>query len=314
MKRAGRRLATGEIRSRFKCLIKRGLVLQTVSTETGPPSTAHSAGEGRGVGSRRGSKAARSLRRMFKQYWPAVALVAAIILFWEVFVIVTNQPSYVLPPFHQIVLTVIREAKPIYLSNAWVTLQAVLAGFVIAATFGITAGTVIFHSKTLRRAVLPVLVSSQAVPMIAIAPLLIIWFGFGLAPKIIVAAVISFFPVTMNTLAGLAAADEDSIRLMRSLDASGWTTYRKVRFPAALPFMFAGLKTAAAICVIGAVVGEWVGAHSGLGPVMIAAHASFRTVLVFGAIVYLAAMGIGLFLFVTIVERLTIPWNFLSKN
>ena len=151
--------------------------------------------------------------------------------------------------------------------------------------------------------------------MIAIAPILILWFGFGITPKVIVVALITFFPVCVNTITGLASVEIDAINLMRSFGASERQLFTKVRFPAALPFIFAGVKNAAAISAIGAIVGEWVGAHEGLGPVMIAANAGFKTgdrVLppssIWRSWRYRCSCLVGL------VERLVMPWHFLTRE
>jgi ABC-type nitrate/sulfonate/bicarbonate transport system permease component len=149
--------------------------------------------------------------------------------------------------------------------------------------------------------------------VIAVSPTPVIWFGFGMLPKILMAAVIAFFPVVINGTAGFSAVDRESLNLMRSLNASPWKTFIKLRVPASLPYMFAGLKNAAVISVIGAIVGEWVGAERGLGPVIIAANSSFETALLFAAVLYLAITGVALFLIVSAIERLTIPWYFLTR-
>jgi ABC-type nitrate/sulfonate/bicarbonate transport system permease component len=152
-------------------------------------------------------------------------------------------------------------------------------------------------------------IASQTVPVIAIAPLLIVWFGYDMMPKVVMTALIAFFPVVVNTVDGLEATDPDLLDLMRLLQADWWQTFRKARFPAALPFIFSGLKIAAAVSVIGAVIGEWVGADRGLGFLMIRANAQLRTDLIFASITILSAMGILLFLAVCALERIGMPWE-----
>lgn len=245
---------------------------------------------------------------------PVLVVVAALVAFWELFIIVTGQPDYILPPLHEILVVAVERAGTTFLPNAWVTLQEILLGFFFGATVGLILGTVIFFSLTMRRALLPIVIATQAIPVIAIAPVLVVWFGFGMTPKVIVAALISFFPVVVNTIAGLNAVDRDTVNLMHSMNASGRQIFTMVRIPAALPHVFTGLKNAAAISAIGAIVGEWVGAHEGLGPVMIAANAGFKTTVVFAAIFYLSAMAISLFLLVVLVERLVMPWHFLTRE
>lgn len=251
----------------------------------------------------------KALLRM-RRSLPSVALILGLLIVWEFGLILTDQPSYRLPPFRSVVWLAIARSQELFLPNAWVTLQEVMLGFALAATTGVSIGVLIFYSRVIRRAAFPVLVASQAIPVIAVAPLLIIWFGYGMSAKVVVAAVISFFPVVINTVAGLDASDKEMVRLMQSLGAGKFEIFRKVRFPAALPLIFAGWRTATAICVIGAIVGEWVGAYSGLGPVMIAAHNNFRTDIVFAAILYASGMGVSLFGIVTAVERAVIPWHY----
>lgn len=247
-----------------------------------------------------------------KQAVPSVITVLILIACWELFVIVTEQPPYILPAFRNIVLTGI-ERSDVLFPAAFVTLKEMLFGFFCGVTAGLLVGTAIHFSRLLRLGLLPIVIGSQAIPIIAIAPILIIWFGFGMAPKIIVVALITFFPVAVNTVAGLSSIDREMVNLMESLGASARQVYLKVYVPGALPFVFAGIKTAAAIAAIGAIVGEWVGANEGLGPVMIAAMAGFQTTMVFAAIFYLAVMAMTMFALVNVAERLVIPWYFISK-
>ncbi len=254
------------------------------------------------------------MSRRLRNAVPTIVALGLIVAVWELFIIVTGEPEYVLPPLHRIVETGIVHATDRFLPNAWVTLVEMLVGFGLGVTAGLVLGTMIFHSRLLRQALLPIVISTQAIPVIAIAPILILWFGFGMTPKVIVVALISFFPVCVNTISGLASVEMDAINLMRSFGANERQLFSKVRFPAALPFIFTGVKNAAAISAIGAIVGEWVGAHEGLGPVMIAANAGFKTAVVFAAIFYLAFMAISLFLLVGLVERIVMPWHFLTRE
>ncbi|MGZ5312750.1 MAG: ABC transporter permease, partial [Solirubrobacterales bacterium] len=164
-------------------------------------------------------------------------------------------------------------------------------------------------SETLRRAVYPLLVASQTVPVIAIAPILIVWFGFGIGPKLAIIALVCFFPITVNTLDGLRSVDPDQVKMMRTLDAGRWQILRRVEAPSALPFAFSGAKIAVAIAVIGAVFGEWAGSSSGLGHLMLEASAQLLTARLFAAIAVLSAMAICLFGLLALAERRLIPWN-----
>jgi putative hydroxymethylpyrimidine transport system permease protein len=256
----------------------------------------------------------RYVAKTLVESWPAFFLMGVVVVIWELFLVVTGMPKYILPPLHKIFAVAVYKAPDVFLPAALVTAQEILLGFFFGVASGFLMGVAIFHVNFLRRGLLPIVVASQAVPVIAIAPILIIWFGFGLAPKVIVAALICFFPVTINTMVGFASVEPDALNLMHSLDATGWQIFWKVRFPAALPNIFAGMRNTAAISAIGAVVGEWVGADKGLAPVIIAANSAFLTEDIFAAILYLAAMAIALFLATIVAERVAIPWYFVSRR
>ena len=256
----------------------------------------------------------RKIGRYIIEYLPAILLIIALIVFWEMFNIMFDQPDYILPPLHDILYTAYEYAPDQFLPNAWVTLQEVLIGYLLAVAFGLVLGVSISESTTLKRALLPLVISSQAIPVLAIAPVLIIWFGFGMAPKIIIVVLISFFPIVITTVTGLQSVSRDMLYLLDSLSASRWQVLRRVKFPAALPYIFAGLKNSAVISVIGAFVGEYVGAIEGLAPVMILANSAFRTDVVFAAIFYLSAMGIMMYLAVTLLERRMIRWHFVARG
>ena len=163
-------------------------------------------------------------------------------------------------------------------------------------------------SRTLERAIFPFVIASQMIPVIVVAPLLLIWVGYGLTPKVIVVALIAFFPIVVNMVDGLKSVEPDMVSLMRTLGASRWQIFTKVQLPSSLPFLFSGIRIAIAVSVIGAVIGEWVGSSEGLGYLMIRSKPQFLTERVFAAIAVLSAMGIALFVLAGIAERLAIPW------
>jgi len=193
------------------------------------------------------------------------------------------------------------------------TLAEVLKGFALASVVGIGLGVLISSSRVMRLTLYPLIVTSQAVPVIAIAPLLITWFGFGSTSKVLVSALVAFFPIVVNSAAGLASLDEGVVTLMRSFPASRLQIFLRARLPNALPQIFSGLKVGVVLAVIGAVVGEWVGADEGLGYLIVRANASLTVDLVFACIVLLAAMGIVLFIVVNLVEQLVLPWRRKSR-
>ena len=187
--------------------------------------------------------------------------------------------------------------------DAWVTAQEVILGFAIALALGFAFAIVLHLSDTLRRAFYPILVASQTVPVIAIAPILIVWLGFGIGPKLAIIALVCFFPITVNTLDGLRSVDPDLPRMMRTLDAGRGQILRRVEVPSALPYLFSGAKIAAAISVIGAVFGEWAGADEGLGHLILIAQGQLQTARVFAAVVVLSTLALILFGTLALVER-----------
>ena len=201
------------------------------------------------------------------------------------------------------------EDRDLLADNGWVTLQEVLLGFACALAAGIGFAVLLHLSETLRRAFYPLLVASQTVPIIVVAPILVVWFGFGIGPKLAIIALICFFPITVNTLDGLRSVDPDAVKMMRSLDAGRWQILRRVEAPTALPYAFSGAKIAVAVAVIGAVFGEWSGATEGLGVVMNTANANLLVARMFAAVVVLAAMAMALFGALALLERKVVRWR-----
>ena len=193
--------------------------------------------------------------------------------------------------------------------DAWVTVREVVLGFLIALAAGLAFAIVLHLSETLRRAFYPLLVASQTIPPVAIAPILVVWFGFGIAPKLFLVALICFFPITVNTLDGLRSVDPQLVTMMRTLGAARIQILGRVELPSALPFLFSGARIAIAVAVIAAVFAEWAGADSGLGHQILIASSQLLTARMFAAIVVLSAIAIFLFALVTIVERLVVTWD-----
>jgi NitT/TauT family transport system permease protein len=200
------------------------------------------------------------------------------------------------------------------LSHGWVTLYETLGGFALSIVVGTPLAVMIVYSPILRSAVYPLLVVAQAVPKVAIAPVLLLLLGAGQTSKIVVAFLVAFFPIVVDTATGLAATPPELLDLSRSYRASALKTFVKVRFPMALPFFFSGLKVAVTLAVIGAVVGEFVGSDQGLGYVIVSATSYWKANLAFGAMLLLAVMAIGPFALVELVERLVCPWYTFSRE
>jgi ABC-type nitrate/sulfonate/bicarbonate transport system permease component len=193
--------------------------------------------------------------------------------------------------------------------DSWVTLREVLLGFACALASGLAFALVLHLSDTLRRAFYPLLIASQTIPPVAIAPILVVWFGFGLGPKVLLIALVCFFPVTVNTLDGLRSVDPQLITMMRTLGAGRAQILGRVELPSALPFFFSGTKIAIAVAVIAAVFAEWVGAESGLGHQIFVAQSQLLTARMFAAITLLGVMAIVLFGLVALIERRVVRWD-----
>lgn len=239
--------------------------------------------------------------------WPTAAFLL-MLLAWEASVVIFNVPAYMLPrPSAVLVRTV--ESAPQLLAHAGPTLLEILLGFGLSVIVGVPLAITVVSSRRLEQALYPIIVVAQIVPKIAIAPLFVVWFGFGLEPKIIIAFLIAFFPVVIDTAVGLRSMPQEVIDLARSMGAGPTGLFVKIRFPHALPSFFGGLKVAITLAVIGAIVGEFVSSNRGLGYLLLIANGQLDTTLLFADIVVLSLIGILLFWAIDAVERLTIPWH-----
>ena len=237
------------------------------------------------------------MRRM-REWGPPLALLAIAVGVWELAARAGWVENYLLPAPSEVARALVDD-RELLLADAWVTAQEVLLGFALAVVLGVAIAIVLHLSPLLRRAVYPLVVASQAVPVIVIAPILVIWFGFGMTPKLIVIALICFFPIVVNTLDGLRAVDPAQVKMLRTLGAGRWALLRRLELPSALPYLFSGAKIAVAVAVIGAVFGELVGSDAGLGHAIQVGTAQLLTARVFAAVVILSVMAIGLFALVS---------------
>jgi NitT/TauT family transport system permease protein/putative hydroxymethylpyrimidine transport system permease protein len=235
------------------------------------------------------------------------ALLGALIGGWELLAKHGHVENYLLPAPSEVATALWRD-RDLLAPDAWVTAREVLLGFGLALAIGVAIAVLLHLVPVLRRAIYPLVVASQAIPVVVIAPILVIWFGFGITPKLIVIALICFFPVVVNTLDGLEGTDRDQIKMMRTLGASRLDLLRRLELPASLPFLFSGAKIAVAVAVIGAVFGELVGSDAGLGHAIQVGTAQLETARVFAAVLILSVMAIALFGLVALVERRTVPW------
>jgi NitT/TauT family transport system permease protein len=237
------------------------------------------------------------------------AFLLALLIVWELISQYTDWfPDYVLPAPTAIVERMWDSASLLW-SATKVTLVEVVVGFLMGAALGLALALPIAYSPTVRATLYPLIVASQAVPKIAIGPLLVLWLGLGAWPKLVIVALMVFFPVVITAAEGFSSVDRNLLDLMRSVSASQWEIFRRVRFPHALPQIFSGLKIGITLAVVGAVVGEWIAADNGLGYLLLQANTQLDSTLLFSALVLLVVMGVVLFIVVEILERVLLPWR-----
>jgi ABC-type nitrate/sulfonate/bicarbonate transport system permease component len=252
-----------------------------------------------------------TLRRL-AGYGPALVLTLALLALWELYVRAGQVSVQVLPSPIAIIQALMNNWGIIY-DNTLQTLLETVLGLAIAALLGLLLAITLDISSWMRRAVYPLLITSQTIPIIALAPLLLIWIGYDIRPKLIVVTLYCFFPIAVATIDGLASAEPELIKLLHSMRATRWQILRLVRLPGAMPAFFSGLRIAAAYSVIGAIFGEYVGAEKGLGIYMQKAANSFATINVFAAILVTTILSLLLFGLVSLIERIALPWYHGSK-
>ena len=249
----------------------------------------------------------RTARRLLGEpLIPAATLLAAL-LAWEVATYAFRIPRFIMPA-PSAILGEGWEWRYRFIGHTWVTLYETLGGFALSMVVGVPLAVLIVYSPALRAAIYPLVILAQSVPKIAIAPVLLLVLGYGEVPKMVVAFLVAFFPVVVDTATGLAATPPELLDLSRSYRASAFKTFMKVRLPMALPFIFAGAKVAITLSVIGAVVGEFVGSDKGLGYVILSSTSYWKTEVAFSAMILLSLMAIVLFAAVSLVERFVCPW------
>lgn len=269
------------------------------ATERPAPPVAPAPGAQPPGGSR--AKARARLLRSLLESGASTALAVALLVLWQVAVPLLGISEFVLPTPWAIIARIWKDFA-LLLTHAYVTGIEVLAGFGIAAIVGVPTGLTIFYSRLFEKAVYPLLVALQTIPKVVLAPLLVLYLGYGWAPKIFLAFLISFFPIVISTVVGLQSLEKAMVNLLRSMGANEMQTFFKLRLPAALPSIFGGFKVAIGLAVIGAVIGEYVAAERGLGYLQLQASSQFDTVLSFAAVVVISAMGVLMFWVVSFIE------------
>ncbi|SEQ27106.1 NitT/TauT family transport system permease protein [Faunimonas pinastri] len=246
--------------------------------------------------------------RTFGRISPAVWTIIALLVIWEVGVRVTHTPEFVLPSPSRIAEEFVAYWPRLLVQSTY-TVAEILIGFVCSVLIGVPLAVLVTYSRFADRAIYPLIVTSQTVPKVAIAPLMVAWFGYGVTPKIVIVVLLTFFPIVINSVVGLKASSAEMLYLARSMGANSWQTFWKFRLPQAMPNMFAGFKLATVMAVIGAIVAEFVGSDVGLGYVIQVAGSSFNITRQFGAIVMISIIGMIFFMAMEWAEKVIVPWK-----
>jgi len=243
----------------------------------------------------------------------ALAVLAGVFFLWEAAVRAFQVKPIILPP-PSAVFADLLSAPAWYLGHAWYTLIVTLGGFALAVLVGVLLAVLIVESRLLDKSIYALIVALNSVPKVAVAPLFVIWLGTGAEPKVAIAFLIAVFAIVIDAVLGLKSVPPDILDLARSLRGGRLATLWRIRFPCALPSLFAGMKVAISLALVGAIVGEFVSSQRGLGYVILSAQGMFDTARVFAAILVLAAMGVALFWLIALLERLAIPWHASQKE
>jgi NitT/TauT family transport system permease protein len=253
------------------------------------------------------------LAAWFVRNGPVLAIVVVIFATWEIAVRALDVPDYILPS-PSVIAAKIVVSWQLLLVNAFVTLQEILLGFGLSVAIAIPLAIAVVYSRVFERVAFPFMVSLQTIPKVALAPILVMWLGYGIMPKVMVAFLISFFPIVINAVIGMRSAEKEMIYLVQSMGASELTTFLKIRLPKALPSIFGGLKVGMGQAVVGATVGEFIAAEHGLGYLQLISQVRLDTPLLFAAVVVLSLLGVLLFNAVAWIERIALPWNRLATE
>src|SRR4051795_2012367 len=251
---------------------------------------------------------ARVARVLQSPYLKPIILVVILIVLWDLSIRIFRIPPYQVPPPGAVLTTLFQEG-PELLSQTWPTTVATLWGFALSVVVGIPLAMLIAGSRTVEDYIYPLLVFSQSIPKIAIAPLFVVWFGFGMFPKVLSAFLLGFFPVVVSAVQGFKSVEPDMMDLARAMEANRLQIFRMVSLPHAMPAIFAGLKVSITLAVVGAVVGEFVGSNSGIGFVLQRSIGNFELPTMFAALVVLSLIGVILFWILDLLERVAIPWH-----
>ncbi len=250
---------------------------------------------------------------MLKRNIPSITAVAALLLLWQLVCMMGWIPPYMLPSPTKVLQAFINEF-PLLLENSLITLQEAFIGLLLGVSVGFLAAVLMDAFNILYKAFYPLLIITQTIPSVAIAPLLVLWFGYEMTPKIVLIVISTFFPVTVGLLDGFRSADKDTIGLLRSMGANRLQIFRHIKFPSALPQFFSGLRIAAAYSVVGAVISEWLGGFGGLGVYMTRVKKAFAFDKMFAVIFLISAISLALMALVEFAEKKCMPYRHLNKK
>jgi NitT/TauT family transport system permease protein len=236
------------------------------------------------------------------------------IIMWDLFIRIFRIPDFLIPPPLAVLNQFSGKGLSLLIDHSLITLYETGLGFVLGIVVGIFLAILIVYSPFLQTAIYPLLVVAQLVPKLALAPLVLIWFGYGILSKVVIAFLISFFPIVVNTASGLRGVEPEMIDLVTSLNATKWQVFGKIRFPNSLPYLFGGLKISITFAVIGAIVGEFVGGDKGVGYLIIIATHQLQTALLFAAIISSSLLGILAYGIIVLLEKIFIPWGVVEKT
>jgi ABC-type nitrate/sulfonate/bicarbonate transport system permease component len=254
----------------------------------------------------------KAVKRWSSIMMPSFVILAILVL-WELSVYVTGIEKWILPAPTEIFQSLVNSSDLLVIHSLQ-TLKETLLGLLLAVIIGIILATLIDVSKWFQKALYPLLVISQTIPIIAVAPLIMIWFGFGILPKVVVVALVCFFPIAINLADGYRTVDITMIRLLETMGATKWQIFKMVKLPGAMPFFFSGLRIAGTYSVMGAVIGEWLGASQGLGILLTRSSQSFLTDRVFATIIVIVFMSLAIFTVVELLARVTMRWHYQQES
>lgn len=243
----------------------------------------------------------------------SVSVVLAVIVVWQIVVSVFHISEVILPSPIVVIQEIAADWKDL-LTNSLPTLEEVLLGYLLSVVVAVPLGIVLAVNKRISQAVFPLVVGAQTIPKVAVAPLFVLWLGFGIVPKVLITFFVAFFPIVVDIASGISSVPSEMTDLGRVLKLGSWGMLRRIQIPYALPQTFSGLKVAMTLGVIGAIVGEFVGANAGLGYLLVASNGNFNTPLMFAALVVLTFWGVVLYMAVEVLERLAIPWHVSQRH